>query len=626
VYIKRFRQFSAGRSITYLALAHNVQERRPSDAKKQTRPHLILSLGPEESNPPEALEDLIAMASAVYERRIQAGMSPLEAIDAVRKAIKPRLSQVQHADDAILESRTVGMRLLLSMVWRELGLDNALKDVAKRHRIRAFDFERLVFGLVLNRIVDPMSKRAANDWLQRDAYMPEAEGWDVQHFYRALDILHEHAEEIETRIGDALLSVSGEDDRQVFLVDTTSLFFEALQNDAEIAALAKAWDDAEREPGGRSPLRPRPRVVNEPALRMQGHNKDGHPGDPQVVLASVCLRNGLVVRHRVYPGNTNDKTIAQDLVKTIQPLAQAPARVWVSDGGMTSKALFDALTIGGWHWLVADSPRKSTVAKAHVLPLVGRYTRHPNKSQYSFRHVVLPTEDSARPEAMVVVRNALERERQLTRQAKHLEEVRGALSKRSRVKGGHGKAVCAVIDHPSLKRYVTESERRPGHYVLDHEAIRREEQLAGTRLLRTTLTEMPGWELFEGYQLLQVVEGNHREYKGPLALRPVYHRSAERLKAHVMLAVIAGNCLRRLETLTGCLIADLRKRFDRLQAHRVRSGGHEYWVANAIPKEDQKVLKQLGIPILPDQWTHWREPAFSRNPAPIQALALSGAK
>ena len=172
---------------------------------------------------------------------------------------------------------------------------------------------------------------------------------------------------------------------------------------------------------------------------------------------------------------------------------------------------------------------------------------------------------------------------------------------------------------------MTESERRPGHYVLDHEAIRREEQLAGTRLLRTTLTEMPGWELFEGYQLLQEVERNHRELKGPLALRPVYHRSAERLKAHVMLAVIAGKCLRRLETLTGCLIADLRKRFDRLHAHRVRSGGREYWVANAIPTEERKVLKRLGISILPDQWTHWREPTFSRSPAPIQALARSGA-
>lgn len=612
-----------GRSVTYLALAYNAQVVRP-DGKKQVKPHLILSLGRDDATTPEAREDLLTMANALYERRIQTGMPPLEALAAVRSFLRPRAEQAKHVDDAILETRTLGMRLMLSVVWHELGLDTALQDIAKRRRIRAFDLERLVFGLVLNRIVDPMSKRAANEWLQRDAFFPEAEGWDVQHFYRALDVMHEHTDEIEERIGQALLAVSDEADRQVFLVDTTSLYFESLQNDAEVAALDAAWEEADADPGAHPPLRPRPRVVNEPALRMQGHNKDGHPGDPQVVLASVCLRNGLVVRHRVYPGNTNDRTIAQDLVSVVQPLAQAPARIWVSDGGMTSRKLFDALTAGGWHWLVAESPWKSAAARAHVLPLTGRYAQHPTKKQYAFRQVILDSETAPldRPEARVVVRNALERERQLTRQARQLDEVREALTKKGRTKGGHGKAVCAVVDHPSLKRYVTESEKRPGHYVLNQDAIRREEQLAGTRMLRTTLTDMPGWELFEGYQLLQEVERNHREYKGPLMLRPAYHRSTTRIKAHVMLAVIAGNCVRRLETLTGTLMADLRKRFDRVRAHRVRSGGREHWVVNEVGNDDRAIFKKLGIAVLPDRWSRWREPAVTPVPPPILALPL----
>lgn len=501
------------------------------------------------------------------------------------------------------------------MVWRELGLDVALRDIAKCHRVRAFDFERLVFGFVLNRIVDPMSKRAANEWLQQDAYFPEAEGWDVHHFYRALDMLHEHSDEIETRVGEALLSVSSEEDRMIFLVDTTSMFFEALLNDREIAALAQAWEAAE---DGDSPLRPRPRVVNEPPLRMQGHNKDGHAGDPQVVLAWVCLRNGLVVRHRVYPGNTNDRTIAQDLVSAVEPLAASPAKVWVSDGGMTSQKPFDTLEAGQWHWLVAESPRKSAVPRFFVLPVTGRYAKHPTKSQYSFKHVLLEGEDAPmqRPEAMVVVRNALDASvswRSSRSTSKKFER------RSARSKGGHGKSVCAVVDHPSLKRYVTESEKRPGQYVLNTEAIRREEQLAGTRMLRTTLTEMEASELFDGDQLLQEVERNHREYKGPLALRPAYHRSADRIRAHVMLTVIAGNCVRRLEALTGCLMADLRKRFDRIQAFRVRQGGREHWITNKLANEDRGVLKRLGIEAIPDSWKQWREPCISARPAQMLA-------
>ena len=622
MYIKRFRRSPGGKEATYIALAHNTIERR-ADGKTQTRPHLIMSLGREDSTTPQALDDLVAMATVLYERRIKSGMTPLEAVSEVKRALKPHTESVKHQDDAILESRTLGMRLLLSVVWRELGLDTALREIAKRHRVRAFDFECLVFGLVLNRIVDPMSKRAANEWLQRDAYFPEAEGWDVHHFYRALDMLHEHSDEIETRVGEALLAVSSEEDRMVFLVDTTSMFFEALLNDREIAALALAWEEAE---DGNLPLRPRPRVINEPALRMQGHNKDGHAGDPQVVLASVCLRNGLVVRHRVYPGNTNDRTIAQDLVSAVEPLATAPAKVWVSDGGMTSQKLFNTLEAGQWHWLVAESPRKSAVARSLVLPVTGRYAKHPTKSQYSFKHVLLEEDDAPmqRPEAMVVVRNALDRERQLAKQQRHLEEVREALGKKGRNKGGHGKSVCAVVDHPSLKRYVAESEKRPGQYVLNTEAIRREEQLAGTRMLRTTLTEMEASELFDGYQLLQEVERNHREYKGPLALRPAYHRSAERIRAHVMLTVIAGNCVRRLEALTGCLMADLRKRFDRIQAFRVRQGGREHWITNKLANEDREVFKRLGIEALPDSWKQWREPSISARPA--QMLASGSAE
>lgn len=139
----------------------------------------------------------------------------------------------------------------------------------------------------------------------------------MQHDYRALDILHEHWDEVEDRIAKALMAVSSEDDLRIALLDTTSPYFESRENDEQIARLAEAWDLADADPDLASPVRSRPKVVNEPPLRMQGHNKDGHPGDPQVVLASVCLRNGLVIRHKVYPGSTNDKTIARDLVGSL---------------------------------------------------------------------------------------------------------------------------------------------------------------------------------------------------------------------------------------------------------------------------------------------------------------------
>ena len=128
-------------------------------------------------------------AQALFDSRVAGGMSPTEAAHDVARSFAP----MQRLQGRIVQSRKLGMRLLLAPIWQQLGIHEALKDFARAHRLRAFDLERLLFGLVTNRIVDPMSKRAANEWLQEDAYFPEAEGWEVQHYYRALDLLSARA-------------------------------------------------------------------------------------------------------------------------------------------------------------------------------------------------------------------------------------------------------------------------------------------------------------------------------------------------------------------------------------------------------------------------------------------------
>lgn len=602
MYLKRSRRWRSSREIVYVSLAHNVYEPR-SDGLKQTRPLEILALGPEHELDTVYLEDLVASAQALFDRRVAKGMSPVDAAYDVAKHFQPHQGAVK-----ILSSRKLGLRLLLAPVWEGLGLKAAFVEFAEAHKVRAFDFERLVFGLVLNRIVDPKSKRAANEWLQQDAYFPEAEGWEVQHFYRALDMLHEHWEELEKRMFKALWAVSSVEDRMLWLTDTTSSYFEATLDDTEKLELEndwKAFDAGERD---RAPNRPRPQVVNEPALRMRGHSKDGHPGDPQVVVASVCMRNGLVLRHKTYPGNTNDKTIAGDLLETMPSPCAGTVRMWVSDGGMTSQKLQATLDEGGWFRLSAESIRKSTFARDRILTLTGRYQAHPTKPQYSFRTVEVTPEESpsGRAETWVVVRNAWDRERQLKRIAKHVTAVKAALAKKE-PEASHSKSICEVATHVTLKRYVKKSEKVPGRYVLDQDAIRFEEQLAGTHLLRTTLTEMSGDQVFEAYQLLQVVERNHREYKGPLLLRPMYHRLSDRIRAHVMLMILAANCVRFLEMRTGEKIEDLRKRFDRIHAHQVTEYGRAHWTCSELAATDLATLEKAGCGAVPPSWQVWRD-------------------
>ena len=185
MYLKRFCKQRAGKPTNYLCLAHNIWETR-ADGEKQTRSVILVSLGPEDETEPGENEELVVMEQALFDLCIKRGMSPVEAVEDVTNSLRPPSSPIRS-----LSSKTIGMRLLIDPIWEELEIREAHQEYQQNHRIR-FDFERIVFGMVLNRLIDPLGKHACNEWLKEDAYFPESEEWDVQHFYQALDILHDH--------------------------------------------------------------------------------------------------------------------------------------------------------------------------------------------------------------------------------------------------------------------------------------------------------------------------------------------------------------------------------------------------------------------------------------------------
>ncbi|MBM3270573.1 MAG: hypothetical protein FJZ01_23305 [Candidatus Sericytochromatia bacterium] len=95
--------------------------------------------------------------------------------------------------------------------------------------------------------------------------------------------------------------------------------------------------------------------------------------------------------------------------------------------------------------------------------------------------------------------------------------------------------------------------------------------------------------------------------KGPLLLRPCYHRSTHRIRAHVMLVLLAVNCLRVLEEQTGRSIAELRKIFNPLMASEVEDDGQPRWQRTELTAAQADVLDKLGIPRPPQTWAMWSD-------------------
>ncbi len=621
VYIRRDRKLLAdGSERCYVSLAHNVWEPmgKGSKGKGRTKPIVFAQLGTEDRLDAKTVDSIKAaldryLAKREAEEAAARGEAPesrpptdskrASKASSVKKAadeLRPKLSALR-----LLASVDYGLRVILEPVWERLGLRKLFERFGSSHQVQ-FDFERIVFGMVLNRLVDPKSKRACNEWLQTGAYFPEAEGWQVHHFYRALDLVNDHAEEIDAALLAGLQEHLGPDELNLLLLDTTSTYFESDYDDLERAQIQEEWDAADR--GERdNPLTPRPQVVNEEPLRLRGHSKDQRPDKPQVVVGTVCTKGGFIVKHKTYPGNTTDVTVTVEMLEKVAQAAPDSKPVVVFDSGHRSQKNLQELRELEQppDWICAVRLRSSKFGREAVLARPGRYRKHPTRKNLYYRVVRFEAEQTASglPEMWIATRNKAERERKLRRLERQLERVRTVLAKDDKAKPGT-QALRELVAHRTLKRFVKLTSDRE-RYVVDEDRVREERLLAGVRLIHTSLAKHDPLEILDGYQQLLKVEDNFRTFKGPLKLRPMHHRLDRRIKAHVTICVLALLCLREIERKTGLRYAQLVKIFQPVHAALVEHGDVRFWQRNEWSDEAIEVLAALEIDEGPRTWgTH----------------------
>lgn len=606
MHVRRERKWLDGdRLRTYVSLAHNVWG-MGRNGKKQARPVVFARLGAEENLQPELVRGMRNALDQLLEQLIarDAAKSGVAAPSPEPAAVVQAVAAKVRAHEGglrMLTSRELGVRRVVETVWKRLGLDRVLEGFADQHRL-GFELERVVFAMVLNRLVDPASKRACNQWVQDVVWFPEGDGWDVHVFYRALDVLEQHSDELS----DALLESSRrrlpKDELRLLLMDTTSSFFASDLDDVERASVEAEWaaHDAGERP---APHEPRPQVVNDPPLRMRGHSKDHRPSKPQIVIGLLAGAGGRVLRHRVYAGNRQDQRVAADLLEDARALAPGGRPVVVGDSGVSGEpnlALIDAMDPQVDR--ITAVPLRSLNKAEDVLSRAGRWRQHPTKPHMTVR--VVEIEDSSpsgRPEVFIATRNAITAARQIRALEKNIARVQARLDK----DGGrdeHGVATCKMIAKPAQRRLVKES-KNGRRLLLNQEAIRRERRLAGVRLLRTTLTDIDPIAAIDAYQGLLAVEDDFHQFKGPLALRPMHHRRADRIRAHVLVCVLALVVKQELERLTELSFREVVAQVQQVSAAKMQDGGREFWMRGEWPEAALPMLEKLGVRKGPRTWS-----------------------
>jgi Transposase DDE domain len=280
-------------------------------------------------------------------------------------------------------------------------------------------------------------------------------------------------------------------------------------------------------------------------LAARGYSRDGKKGGEQIEYGLLTDPDGRPVAIRVFPGNTADPTAFTHAVTAVKDTFGLEHMLMVGDRGMITSARVTALNeLGGIGWLTALRAPQIAALAADDGPL--------QMSLFDEQNFAEITHPDYPGERLVACRNpalATERARKradlLTATEHALAPIIAAVAAgRLTGAGPIGVKVGKVLGKFKMAKHVhLDITDTTLTITRDTDRIDTEAALDGIYVLRTTATpkELPTTAAIVTYKNLARVERDFRSLKTiDLDLRPIHHRLDDRVKAHVLICMLAA--------------------------------------------------------------------------------------
>src|SRR5271157_3678912 len=283
-------------------------------------------------------------------------------------------------------------------------------------------------------------------------------------------------------------------------------------------------------------------------LAARGYSRDGKKGCEQIEYAILTDVEGRPVAVRVVPGNTADPTAFGQIVTVMKDSFTLDNLVLVGDRGMITTARITALrelnrsgTDFGWITALRapqvaklaadDGPLQMSLFDAHDLAEIA-HPDYPGERLIACRNPLLAVE------------RARKRDELLTATEKLLDPIIARVAA-GRLSGADeiGVAVGKVIDKYKVGKHFHRTITDTALAIArKHHQIAAEVALDGIYVLRTSVptSDLTAAGVVESYKNLANVERDFRIIKvDDLDLRPIHHRLEDRVKAHVLICMLA---------------------------------------------------------------------------------------
>jgi hypothetical protein len=369
--------------------------------------------------------------------------------------------------------------------------------------------------------------------------------------------------------------------------DTTSTYFEVDEADEPVA----------RDHRGRPVDADDPAATDAGGFRVFGKSKDHREDLPQVIVGMAVTREGIPVRCWSWPGNTADSALIRQVRDDLREWNLARI-VWVADRGFASTANRRYLQQGAGHYILGEKLRGGTPAADAALSRQGRYQKVRDNLEVKEVNLDKDLASNLAEDRFVVCYNPTEAERDATLRDKHITALTEMIDNSDQLSKTKRAELRGVIStKPHLKRYLRTT---PGGLLrIDAAAVKREANLDGKYLLRTSDPTLSAEDIALGYKQLLEVERGWRDMKTVLDLRPVYHRREDRIRAHVLLCWLGLLLIRVAETRTGRRWPDLHRELDRIHLGTFTGPAGTFRRRTELTNSQTTTLTTLDLPVPP---------------------------
>jgi transposase len=389
---------------------------------------------------------------------------------------------------------------------KNLSLHKLIDEKPSRNR-------SLVLAMIVARILDPRSKLATARGLNSEtcfsslSQLLDVEKADEDDLYQAMDWLVERQEVLENELAKRHLKEGA-----LVLYDLTSTYLEGIQC----------------------------------PLAQYGYSRDRKKGFLQIVFGLLCDKQGCPIAVEVFEGNTSDTTTIIAQIDKVRHRFGLERVVWVGDRGMitNTRIVGDFKQVEGLDWITAL--RASQIRKLVEQDAI-------QLSLFDERNLVEFSSSDYPDERLVACRNPLlaaqksqTREALLQATEKALDKIVVATGRdKNPLKGSDqiGLKVGRVLHAKKVGKYFhIHISEQSFSYSRNEAAIASDSALDGIYIVRTSVRAetLTSAETVRAYKSLSQVEQAFRSYKTvDLKVRPIYHRLAERVKAHVFLCMLA---------------------------------------------------------------------------------------